>query len=318
MACYKPIEAWYSKDVNESGKRSLVFNPNNALERDRPIQIACNQCIGCRLERSRQWALRCMHEAQLYENNCFITLTFNNESLANREFPESLDVRDFQLFMKRLRKRFGDGIRFFHCGEYGEKYHRPHYHACLFNFDFPDKELFKIDNGFRLYVSKELEKLWPYGFCTIGDVTFESAAYVARYITKKVTGDDADNHYLVVDEETGEVIGKRKPEYITMSRRPGIAKGWFDKFKDDVYPSDKIHVNGKAFRPPKYYDKLFEESNPFEYDEIKEKRMLDGMTYQMKEYGDRDMYQRRQRIESKEKCQLRAFDLLPRKLEKEI
>jgi hypothetical protein len=317
MACYKPMEAWYSKEVNPSGKRSLVFSPKSAYEPDRPIELACGQCIGCRLERSRQWAIRCMHEASLYENNCFITLTFSPEALAKREFPESLDVREYQLFMKRLRKRFGDGIRFFHCGEYGEKYKRPHYHALLFNFDFPDKKLFRIDNGFRLYTSEALSELWPYGFCTIGDVTFESAAYVARYITKKVTGDDADKAYMVVDEETGELIGHRKPEYITMSRRPGIAKEWFDKHKNDVYPSDNIHLRGKKFKPPKYYDKLFEQSNPFEYDEIKEKRLLNGMDYKIKEFGNKNMYERFQRLEAKEKCQLKAFDLLPRKYEKE-
>jgi hypothetical protein len=320
MACFKPIEAWYSKEVNPSGKRSLVFTAKYGEDPDRPIEIACGQCIGCRLERSRQWALRCMHEASLYEDNCFLTLTFNDESLSNREFPESLDVRDFQLFMKRLRKRFGDGIRFFHCGEYGEKYSRPHYHACIFNFDFPDKELWRVDpkTGVRLYRSRELEKLWPYGYSSIGDVTFESAAYVARYITKKQTGQDSEKHYIVVDEETGELVGYRKPEYITMSRRPGIGKEWFDKFKTDVYPSDSIHVNGKKFRPPKYYDKLFQDSNPYEFDEIKEKRLADGMTYKLKEFGSAGIFEVRARLDAKLKCQERAFSYLPRKLEREI
>lgn len=104
MPCYRPITAWYSREVNRSGKRSLVFSPRKAEQQDDPIQISCGQCIGCRLERSRQWAVRCLHEASLYEDNCFITLTFDDNHLFKRNNPASLDIRDFQLFMKRLRK----------------------------------------------------------------------------------------------------------------------------------------------------------------------------------------------------------------------
>lgn len=267
------MQAWYSSEVNTSGKRSLVFNPKRALQPDDPIQIACGQCVGCRLERSRQWALRCVHEASLYDDNCFITLTFAPEHLEKRENPWSLDVRDYQLFMKRLRKKFGAKIRFFHCGEYGEKYGRPHYHACLFNFDFPDKELWKVVNGHRLYTSKSLEELWPFGFSSIGDVTFESAAYVARYIMKKITGENSELRYGLVDSETGEYT-PIKPEYTTMSRRPGIGKEWFDSFSTDVYPSDFITINGKKCRPPKFYDKLYEKERPYEFLDLKEARKL--------------------------------------------
>jgi hypothetical protein len=220
MPCYKPLEAWYSKDVNPSGRRGIVFNPSLALQRDDPINISCGQCIGCRLERSRQWAIRCMHEASLHEENSFITLTFSPEHLVARDNPWSLDVRDWQLFMKRLRKRTGKKIRFYHCGEYGELHKRPHYHACLFGYDFPDKRLWRVVNGQRLYTSYFLQELWPYGFSTIGTVTFESAAYVARYIMKKVSGKNADDYYQWFDDETGEIFD-RHPEYTTMSRRPG-------------------------------------------------------------------------------------------------
>ena len=135
MTCYHPLECW-----RVDGQSKLAFvKPREALIREK-LEVPCGQCIGCRLERSRQWAVRCIHEAQLHKDNCFITLTYNDEHLPS---PPSLSVRDFQLFMKRLRKRFGKGIRFFHCGEYGEKYGRPHYHACLFGFDFPDRVQFK-------------------------------------------------------------------------------------------------------------------------------------------------------------------------------
>lgn len=165
--------------------------------------------------------------------------------------------------MKRLRKKFSDiDVRFFHCGEYGEQNSRPHYHACLFNFDFSDKVLWKVVNGQHLYNSETLHQLWPFGYCVIGDVTFESAAYVARYITKKVHGDGAQDHYA-----------GRRPEYVTMSRRPGIGKAWFDQFKGDCYPHDFIVINGKKIGLPKYYDSLLEDS---ELEKIKLKRKYEA------------------------------------------
>jgi hypothetical protein len=308
MPCFHPMEAWRSKDVNPSGKRGLVFSPVNALQPDQPIKIPCGQCVGCRLERSRQWAVRCMHEASLHENNCFITLTFSSESLASRENPYTLDVRDYQLFMKRLRKRFGDGIRFFHCGEYGETYGRPHYHACIFGFDFPDKQLFRIVNGHRLYTSKALAELWPFGFSTIGDVTFESAAYVARYIMKKITGDNAELHYLKIDDETGE-CWDRKPEYTTMSRRPGIGRDWYDKYRDDVYPHDFVVVNGKKTRPPKYYDKLEAVERPYDFEEVLYKRELDALKHLDNNTPER--------LETRETVLLTKLKKLPRDVDKE-
>lgn len=279
MACFRPMTAWYSKHINPSGRRSLVFSPASALEPDSPLDIACGQCVGCRLERSRQWAIRCIHEASLYDDNCFITLTFSPDEIVKRSNPFTVDVRDFQLFMKRLRKRFGSNIRFFHCGEYGEEFGRPHYHACLFNFDFPDKTLFRVTNGHRLYVSESLSQLWPFGFHTIGTLTFESAAYVSRYIMKKVTGDMSQDHYSIIDPDNGEYLGQRKPEYVTMSRRPGIGKGWFDKYQKEVYPDDFVIVNGHKCRPPKYYDRLLETTRPYELDLVKDNRFMSARDF---------------------------------------
>jgi len=250
--------------------KTIVFNPTHGWV-DRPLTIPCGQCVGCRLERSRQWAVRCVHEASLHEDNCFITLTYNNESL-----PEdgSLNKKHFQDFMKRLRKKYKNKkIRYYHCGEYGDKNFRPHYHAIIFGLEFDDQKLFTVNNGEKLYTSEKLEKLWPFGFSTIGTVTFESAAYVARYVMKKVNGKNAKNHYERVDSNTGEIYSL-VPEYNTMSRRPGIAAGWFDKYKDDVYPSDNIHLREKTFRPPKFYDKMYEHLMPNEMEKIKKQRMI--------------------------------------------
>jgi hypothetical protein len=210
-----------------------------------------------------------MHEAQMHEDNCFITLTFNTMELEKRNH-NSVDVKDFQNFMKKLRNSTNQKIRFFHCGEYGDKNRRPHYHAILFGYDFMDKVLFKNSNGNKLYVSDKLQQLWPYGFSTIGSVTFDSAAYVARYALKKINGDKAEQHYLTED---GEIL---HPEYCTMSRRTGIGYTWFQKYKSDVYPHDYCEFDGKKILPPRYYDELLKgggEEPSLEYVQIKKKRM---------------------------------------------
>lgn len=173
--------------------------------------------------------------------------------------------------MKRLRWHFGAGIRFFHCGEYGEQFARPHYHALIFGVDFEDKSLFKIQNGSRLYVSPTLTKLWGKGHCSIGDVTFQSAGYVARYVTKKITGDAAKDHYWTDPDENGEIF-KLAQEYTTQSRRPGIAYDWYYKFKEDIYPHDNIVIDGRHFPVPRYYDKLLEKDDPDLFEQIKLKR----------------------------------------------
>ena len=293
MPCFKPLEGYRSKFVNKTGKRSIVFNLREA-EDDRVVTLPCGQCIGCRLNRSRQWAIRCMHEASLYKRNCFITLTFSPENLPK---DGSLNKRDFVLFMKRLRKKFGEGIRFFHCGEYGEMLSRPHHHACLFNFDFDDKYLFSCKRGVLLYRSPILETLWPYGFSTVGSVTFESAAYVARYVTKKFTGKSSDEFYQ------GKV-----PEYVTMSRRPGIARDWFEQFKDDIYPSDYVVIrNGIKCRPPRYYDSIYDLQNPEDFDMVKERRksQLDQRLVDLTP----------ERLAVREKVQLARFSKLQRSYE---
>jgi hypothetical protein len=204
--------------------------------------------------------MRCMHEASLYKENCFITLTYDDKQLPD---DGSVDVKTFQDFMKRLRKKYpSKKIRYFHCGEYGSETGRPHYHAVLFGFNFPDLEYWKTtESGHCLYNSPALSKTWGHGFANVGSVTFESCAYVARYIMKKVTGEKAAEHYC-----------GRKPEYTTMSRRPGIGKEWFEKFKDDVFPHDYVVVNGKKVRPPKFYDSEFEKLDEVLFKKIKARR----------------------------------------------
>lgn len=208
--------------------------------------------------------------------------------------------------MKRLRKQYGPNIRYYHCGEYGAKTQRPHYHAILFNHDFKDKVLFTTNNSNNLYTSEELKKLWPYGYSSIGDVTFQSAAYVARYILKKITGPNAKEHYQTINKTTGQIT-YRKPEYTTMSRRPGIGKPWLEKYKTDVYPFDLIVINGVKMKPPKYYDKQYEIDNPTEYKKLRSKRKQKGARIAHNNTTDR--------LAVREEIQERRLEKLPRNLE---
>lgn len=261
MTCYHPLLAYKSE-----GK--VVFEKPFAFARG--FNLPCGQCIGCRLNYSRQWAIRLVHEAQMHDASCFITLTFNDQNLFARENPYSLDKSEFQRFMKRLRKKYGNHIRYFHCGEYGDLNKRPHYHAILFGIDFADdRKLWSEKGGIKLFTSKNLEKLWPYGFSTIGSVSFESCAYVARYIMKKQTGEKAEEHYMRWDPETGEGTAI-SPEYCTMSRKEGIGKRWIEKYKSDVYPHDYVVINGHKVKPPRFYDNQLTEQ---ELKDLKQQRI---------------------------------------------
>jgi len=265
MPCYHPLKAnRHANGVQILPGDAVVYN----------FRLPCGQCSGCRLERSRQWALRCIHEASLYEFNSYITLTYDDASVPE---DNGLNHRHFQLFLKRLRKHFSPAlIRYYMCGEYGGQFGRPHFHAILFNVGFHDRTPWKKSpSGFMLYRSSTLESLWPKGFSSVGDVTFESAAYIARYIMTKVTGDAAEEAYRVVSVDTGEVFSRR-PEYNRMSLKPGIGAGWYDKYHTDVFPHDRVVHDGSESRPPRYYDKLLRRSDLKQFNLIKDKRLLDA------------------------------------------
>lgn len=236
MVCTRPIEGFRAPGGQ------ITFSKRYGWS-DMPVTVPCGQCNGCRLEKSRQWAMRIMHEASLYEDNVFLTLTYSPENLPR---DHSLVLEHHQLFMKRLRKAYEPRtIRFYHCGEYGDETYRPHYHTILFNLDFADKKYLKTtDTGSKLYTSGKLDALWTLGDCYIGNVTFESAAYCGRYVMKKLTGARKSEY------------GSRVPEYSTMSRRPGIGAPWLAKWKADIFPNDFCIMNGRKVRVPKAYDQL--------------------------------------------------------------
>jgi hypothetical protein len=309
MPCFKPMPAYRNVDG------TVVFTDRKS-DVSHDLTLACGQCVGCRLEKSRQWAVRCMHEAQMHEENCFITLTYNNENLPE---DNSLNYDHFQTFIRTLRDHFRwhegkTGIRFYMAGEYGEQFGRPHYHACLFGINFSDRKFHKrTPSGSNIYVSKILESLWPYGYSSIGDVTFESAAYVARYIMKKQTGHQRDDHGLLPKDhytwcnlETGEVH-ERKPEFNKMSLKPGIGATWLEKHLPDVYPNDFVEVRGKKTTPPKYYDKVYKKLAPFEFDDLQYERHLKALEKDKNEYTP-------ERLEAKEIVQLAKLSKLKRNL----
>lgn len=220
------------------------------------------------------WSLRCVHEAQLHKLNSFVTLTY---SPGNLPPGGSLRYRDFQLFMKRLRKRFHVPVRFFVCGEYGEDLSRPHYHACLFGIDFPDKKPVTYLGKRGAFRSALLEKLWGLGHTHLGELNVRSAAYAARYVLKKVTGNAADSHYRVVDLDG--VVSERAPEFARMSLRPGIGARWLEKHPGDVWNRDYVVHEGRRYSVPKYYDRLLARADADRLEELKEARELRALPF---------------------------------------
>ncbi|WNK14943.1 MAG: replication initiator protein [Microvirus sp.] len=273
MACYYPVSAFKCKDG------SVIFNRHRG-DVVQDLHLPCGQCDGCRLERARQWAVRCVHEASLHEENCFITLTYNEEHVPEYDH---LNYDDFQRFMKRLRKKFAPKlIRFFMCGEYGSKNDRPHYHACLFGHNFLDRLLFKDSPaGHKIFTSKTLSSLWStrdgnsLGFATLGDVNFDSAGYVARYVMKKQNGRGNAIHYQQITDD-GEVIHRPK-EFNHMSLKPGIGANFYKKWTTDIYPHDHTVINGKATKPPRYYSRKLKEDNPELYEELQFNRHIEAL-----------------------------------------
>ena len=262
MACFSPLSAWRAPGGG------ISFDRQDSYSDRPPIRVSCGYCDGCKVDRTRDWSARLVHEDQLHDRSCFLSLTYAPEHL-----PQDcgLDHRHWQLFAKRLRKARGR-FRFFMCGEYGDTNLRPHYHAILYGHDFrEDRQICEgATPDVPLYRSPSLEALWGLGRVAIGQVTPASAAYVARYVMKKRAGDSAS--YERVDGETGEVFQVR-PEYVQMSRRPGIGAAWLDRFHKDVYPSDEVVQGGRKFRPPKYYDKRQEERDPEQMKAVHERRL---------------------------------------------
>lgn len=302
VTCYYPIKAYRSSEINpETGKRRITFNPHKSHVEGSSFQVPCGRCTGCMIDRSQQLATRCMHEAQMHRDNCFITLTYSNEALP---INYSVNLSDWQNFMKRLRKSLEPKkVRFFACGEYGENTLRPHYHALIFNHQFSNLQFRRQNkNQDNLYTSEELSKLWPQGFHEIGQLTYKSAGYCARYCLKKIVGDKADDHYMRQSPVDGNWY-RVSPEFAVGSRRPGLGAGWFDKFQSDAFPSDFVIVDGRKKKPPRYYLNKLKE---VEQTKIQRKRKREAL----RQRADNT----KERLAVREKVQLAKLKQLKRDL----
>lgn len=263
MPCYHPREAW----PLQWPARGITFDRRKA---GGPVlRVPCSQCIGCRMARAQDWATRLHHEASLYDDKSFLTLTYSPEQLPD---DYSVSVRAMQLFMKRLRKKCGAHIRFFGCGEYGDRDLRPHYHVLIFGNSFSDRTLWRrTASGHYTYRSATLEALWPHGHSEVGEVTMQSAGYVARYVLKKVNGKQAEEHYRRVHPGTGEVV-QVKPEFICFSK--GIGRKWYQEFSADAFPSDFVVIEGRKRPVPRYYKKQLDEYDQWAIGEARQQRAL--------------------------------------------
>lgn len=224
-----------------------------------PLELPCGRCVGCRLERARSWAVRCMHESQtVIGQSCMVTLTYASDDA-------SLSKRALQLWIKRLRKSIGEpGLKYFACGEYGSRFSRPHYHALLFGQSFSsDRYPWRKSRWGQAYRSPNLEATWTLGHSQIDDFNFRTAQYVARYCLKKVMGDDAVKHYQ-----------GRQSEFLLQSK--GIGFEWYKKYHSEMYKTDSIISEGHEVRPPRYYDKKLMESDPGFYRLLKFRRRSGG------------------------------------------
>lgn len=259
----------------------MVFSPDQGYV-DLPVTVGCGKCWGCRVKKTQEWAVRCVHEASLHEENSYLTLTYNNENLPKNGSLSKGKGSDLELFFKRLRRwLYPKKIRYYACGEYGGETQRPHYHVILFGYQFKDLEFLKYNrHGQPLFKSEKLEERWDNkGFCTIGAVTVQSAAYVARYCTKKLNGDALEKvnpltglkPYERFDSSSGEIVTVEK-EFSVQSTNPGIAMDWLKKHKDDIYQKDYFTIGGKKYQAPKFYDQKMEEWEPGEMAKVRARR----------------------------------------------
>lgn len=305
MPCYQPlerIEFTNSNYMNKNGKiskKAIVLSCNKNYEdvtngqEIKRMLIPCGQCIGCRLDYSREWANRGYLESLLHEQNYFITLTYDDNHLPMAEFKEhegkiyikddtwkgTLVKKDLQLFFKRLRDRIPK-FTYLACGEYGEEGERPHYHAILFGAKLPTESFYKprLINKEWYYQNKIIEECWvtsegrnkkgePLGISNISEANWNTIAYTARYVVKKQTGIYANEEYAKKGQEK---------EFITVSKNPAIGKEYFNLHHMDIMESDKVMIHNKTgtyeCTRPRYFDKLIEKYHEEELEKTKDKR----------------------------------------------
>lgn len=342
MACKHLVYGWRNPLANpKTGKRGMIYG--NPLKKTGETAVRpCGNCIDCRLNYSREWAIRCTHEAQQYEQNCVVTLTYADENLPPGGTIEPEHAIKFIKDLKAYEQYHSNkiGIRQYGCAEYGcndpscgrpwcKHTMRPHYHILLFNHDFTDKRETRMclqEDGTenKYYTSDILDKIWKRGATQIMDLNWDTAAYVARYVMKKLKGKDAQEHeqkQIQKGKQLHEYGNKLKEQQIVASRNPGIGKAWYEKYKEDIMKRDTITIKGKNIRPPKYYDRQIEIENIELWKQIKEKREIETKKYIDKIYKEKiqgnhtNNFDKMSRQKAHEKCMEAKMSMLKRGLD---
>jgi len=261
MPCFYPVHGWRSA----SGK--LTQDPGKAVS-PIPKTVPCLGCIGCRVTKTSEWACRSVLELRSWADSCFITLTYSPENLP----PNStLNPKHLADFWKRLRQQLARDarkaglsppmVRYFSCGEYGEKFVRPHYHAILFGWSPSDGVKIKETDFGPLSSSAFLSDVWGLGYVSFGDVRYESCAYVASYVQAKLTGKDAEEAYI-----------DRFAPFARMSTRPGLGLEAVYSL-DSEFERDDIWLGGSRSSPlPRYFMETLKASNPPLYERLVKRR----------------------------------------------
>lgn len=281
MRCLYPRTVGFKSDG-----RTISWSQRSYSKEYDTFQLPCGKCIECRLEYARSAAIRCVHEAKMFSDNSFITLTYSDSHVGDGR----LRYYDFQSFMKRLRddrfrsylKQLGISrsewkglsrdershhldllsIGFFATGEYGDITKRPHWHALLFNYR-PDDLVYRYSNdrGDRIFTSATIDALWGFNDSDsrpsdIGDVSFESAGYVARYAAKKlVHGVDGSHDFSPIHKRSSRyAIGKRFVETY-----------WNDIFFGSGCMVDRSDGSSVRCAIPRYYEKWLLKHRPDDF-----------------------------------------------------
>lgn len=296
-------------------------------------QIPCGHCWACKLNYAAQWATRIMAECSEHEHNYFITFTYDDINIPIPEETEyngkiftndgtwtgSLYPNDITRFINSLRRYFHrkghTGIKYYYAGEYGETTQRPHYHMIIMNCPLDINEFYDFHQDPTTkklhWKSHEIENFWQEGMIDIGEVEYASAAYVARYCMKKIT------------ENTDKTIYWSKgmhPEFVRMSRRPGIGITYYNENKYNIYENDEVIItsvkgNVNVIKPPKAFDQRFKEEHPEWWEKIQESRAVAAERSRQIEkeltegISDLELYER------KAQKLLKIQQLLPRTLE---
>lgn len=306
MSCIRPLVA-RPGPISKNGKQTYIpfkvddesfqfYAEQSGFSKldGKCILIPCGKCIGCRLDYSREWAARCMLELKDHDSAFFVTLTYNDSEVPLTFFPDpetgealpcqTLRKRHFQLWMKNLRKAFPDDrIRFYACGEYGSHTMRPHYHAIIFGLHLDDLKFYKKTDQGILWTSEKLSSTWFHydascrlhfdrGFVVVGEVSWDTCAYVARYTAKK---------YMTLGDEFFEKFNMEKP-FVQMSRRPGIGRGYLERHPDLFNEASLFLPSGDSVKEvsiPRYFYKCLESIDPELCDSLRERNKRLGSVY---------------------------------------